>query len=281
VSLFELASPPASGRTRRPGLRWLAWIGQSTRRRIGFVLTVVSLMLGVVVEAARPATWRRTVRSEFRRSIVQTIGGGLFTTLVAAVLAGLAIVYQALYWLGETAEESLIGTLLVTVLVRGIAPVLVGLIVLGRSGTLMLTELGALRIGRQVEALEAQGLDPFVLLLLPRACAFAIATFTLGFIFVLVALTSGFAVASVGEVATLPFWTVLDRVLVAMQISFLVSFPVKMMAIGLLVALTQGVTGLAATPQDEVARLLPRGFMRGMLAILLVNIGLGMIAGNL
>jgi phospholipid/cholesterol/gamma-HCH transport system permease protein len=85
----------------------------------------------------------------------------------------------------------------------------------------------------------------------------------------------------VEEVATLPFWTLLDRVLVAMQASFFVSFPVKMIVIGLLVALTQGLTALAATPQDEVARLLPRGFMRGLLAILLVNISLSMIAGSL
>ena len=276
-----LTSSLTGNTLHHPVLRFVARVGHTTRRRAGFVLTVISLTLGVLLEAVRPATWRRTVRAEFSRSLRQVIGGGLSTTLIAAVLGGLAIVYQALYWLGETAEESLIGTLLVTVLVRGVAPVLVGLIVLGRSGMLMLSELGALRIGRQVEVLEAQGLDPFILLLLPRACAFAAAAFTLGFVFVLAALIAGFVAASLVQVATVPFWSFLDRVLVAMQTSYFVSFPLKMIAIGLLVALTQGLTGLAAGPQDEVAHLLPRGFMRGLLAILLVNLSLSMIASRL
>ena len=262
-------------------LRILAQLGHATRRRVGFTLTVISLALGVLLEAVRPGTWRRTVRAEFHRSLRQAVGGGLATTLIAAVLAGLAIVYQALYWLGETAEESLLGALLVTVLVRGVAPILVGLIVLGRSGMVMLSELAGLRIGRQVEALEAQGLDPFTLLLLPRACAFAVAGFTLGFVFVLASLLTGFAAAGLVQTATLSFWSFLDRVLLAMQIGYFISFPVKMTLIGLLVALTQGLTALAAGPQDELGRLLPRGFMRGMLAILLVNISLSMVVSSL
>jgi phospholipid/cholesterol/gamma-HCH transport system permease protein len=275
------ASPLTGDAAHRLLLRSLARLGHSIRRRVDFVLTVVSLTLGVLLEALRSTAWRRTVRAEFSRSLSQVTGGGLFTTLIAAALAGRAIVYEALYWLGETAGESLTGALLVTVLVDGVAPVLVGLIVLGRSGMVMLSELGGLSIERQLGALEAQGLDPFALFLLPRACAFAVAAFTLGFVFTLTALITGFVAASLGQVATLSFWSFLDRVLVAMQIGYFVSFPLKMILIGLLVALTQGLTGLAAGPQDEVARLLPRGFMRGTLAILLVNIVLSMIASHL
>ena len=49
-----------------------------------------------------------------------------------------------------------------------------------------------------------------------------------------------------------------------------------MIAIGLLVALTACLTGLTATAQDEAARLLPRGFVHGVVAILLVSIALSL-----
>ena len=53
-------------------------------------------------------------------------------------------------------------------------------------------------------------------------------------------------------------------------------FPAKMIVIGLLVALTACLTGLTATAQDEAARRLPRGFVRGVVAILLVSIALSL-----
>jgi phospholipid/cholesterol/gamma-HCH transport system permease protein len=49
-------------------------------------------------------------------------------------------------------------------------------------------------------------------------------------------------------------------------------FPVKMLSIGFLVALTVCLTGLTARPGDDTASLLPRGFVRGMLAIMLTSL---------
>jgi phospholipid/cholesterol/gamma-HCH transport system permease protein len=48
------------------------------------------------------------------------------------------------------------------------------------------------------------------------------------------------------------------------------------MLIGLLVSLSAGLTGLTATARDDAARLLPRGFVRGVLAVLVASILLSM-----
>ena len=126
---------------RRPppgrGQRVLARIGRAVRSHASFILRLASLGAGVVLDGIRPATWRRTVRGEFRRALRQAVGGGLSTTLVTAALIGLVMVSQALYWLGQAGQEALIGPILVTVLVREVAPVLVGLIVMGRSGVVL------------------------------------------------------------------------------------------------------------------------------------------------
>jgi ABC-type transporter Mla maintaining outer membrane lipid asymmetry permease subunit MlaE len=94
--------------------------------------------------------------------------------------------------------------------------------------------------------------------------------------FVIGALLSGFVAGSLLEAVRISIWSFLDRVLLAMHAGDFVVFPAKMIVIGLLVALTASLTGLTATAQDEAARLLPRAFVRGVVAILLADIALSL-----
>jgi phospholipid/cholesterol/gamma-HCH transport system permease protein len=256
----------------------LAAIGRLARRRAEFVIMLAALTWGVLIEAARPVSWRRTVRAEFRRTLHQAVGGGLATTLVTAVLAGLAMVAEALYWLGIAGQQELAGPILVTVLVREITPLLIGLILLGRSGTVAVQEVGMLQLGGQVRTLAAQGIEPFLLLVLPRALALALASFTLGVLFALTALVVGFACGNLLGSVQGSLWDFLDRVLAAMQGVDFAVFPAKMVVIGLLVALTACLTGMGARPGDDMASLLPRGFVRGLVAIMVTSLVLSLAA---
>jgi phospholipid/cholesterol/gamma-HCH transport system permease protein len=273
------SAPPATGAT--PGglpRRVLAGIGRETRRRTKFMLLLASLAWGVVRAVPWPSSWRRTVRFEFRRALRQAIAGGLSTVLITAALIGVLMVYQALYWLGAAGEEGLIGSILVTILVREIAPVLIGLILLGRSGMVVLSEIGRLGMGGHLRALEAQGLDTFHLLVLPRACALAIASFTLGILFILAALVTGFVAGSLLDAVHMTVWTFFDRVLLALHVRDFIIVPTKLVAIGLLITLTVGLTALTAGPKDDIAHLLPRGFARGVLMIMIVSLALSFLA---
>jgi phospholipid/cholesterol/gamma-HCH transport system permease protein len=258
--------------------RALAAIGGATRTRVNFMLQLAALSWGVVREAVRPSAWRRTVRAEFRRVLRQIVGGGLTATLFTAALVGLVMVSQALYWLGDAGEEGLVGPILVTVLVREVTPLLIGLILLGRSGVVVVAELGTLQLGGQSRVFSGQGLDMFALLVLPRGIAFALGSFTLGVIFVLVALTVGFVAGSLLGAVHVSLWQFLDRVLAAMQAADFALFPAKMSAIGLAVALIACLTGLSADSRDHLAELLPRAFVRGVLAIMIISLVLSLAA---
>jgi phospholipid/cholesterol/gamma-HCH transport system permease protein len=236
------------------------------------------MSLGVVSEAAWPSSWRRTVRAEFRRVLSQTAGGGLPATLFASGLVGLVMVSQALYWLGEAGEEGLLGPIIVTVLVREITPLLVGSIVLGRSGSVATAELGALQLSGQARALTGQGVDLFALLILPRGVAFALATFTLGVVFVLGALVIGFIAGSLLGAVNRSIWLFFDHVLAAMRAADFALFPAKMLIIGLLVGLIACLTALSAAPGERGAELQPRVFSRGVLAIIVVSLVLSLAA---
>ncbi len=261
----------APGRLYGPR-RLLAALGSGARQRARFMLLLAGLTLGVFREALRPLAWRRTVRMELRRALRQSVVGALTTVLVSAALVGVALVNQALFWLGQAGQENLIGSVLVSGLIRGIGPVLVGLILLGRSGMLVLAEIGSLHMGGQVRAMEAQGLDPFLVLLLPRSLALAIACFTLTVIFIAVALLTGFIADAVLQPSTVTFWSFLNGVLKAMVVADFVIFPVKTLGVGLLITLSAALTAFQARPRESTAELLPRGFVGGVLVIIFVNV---------
>jgi phospholipid/cholesterol/gamma-HCH transport system permease protein len=262
-----LADPPAARGPRRA----VAWVGRSVRSRLQFLLSLMALTAGTVAEALLPRAWRRSARLEFRRVLRMALGGSLTATVFVATVVGVGMVYQAIYWLRVAGQEGSLGNILVAILVRELAPILVGVILLGRSGAAMLTELGQLHADRQLHALQAQGVDPFQILVMPRGIAFALASYTLGVVFVLVTMVVGFALASTLGVVQTSLWSFLDALLRATAPADFVVFPVKMLAIGLLIGSTACLTALLAHESEDIGRLISRGFIRGMLAIMLTS----------
>jgi len=250
----------------------LAAIGRFTRERVSFPLMLAAAGWGVIREAIRPVSWRRTVRHEFNLTMRQTILGGFGSTAVTACLAGVGMVYESLYWLGMAGEAQLTSTVLVTVLLRELMPLLVGLILLGRSGMLTLTELTVLQTSGQARTMLAQGIDPFLVFVLPRTLAFAIASFTLGMIFAAFALVFGYVVSNLLGSVHDSLGRFLSHLVGALAVRDYLIIPAKLLAIGYLVGLGSCLTGLTASPDDELASVMPRGFVHGILSIMITDI---------
>jgi phospholipid/cholesterol/gamma-HCH transport system permease protein len=261
---------------RRTG-HFLRAIGAPVLRSIRGVLFGLGVAFAVLRQAARPINWRRTVRAEFHRALKQAGPETLPTVLVTASIVGLAMVYQALYWLQVAGEISKVGRILVLVLVRELAPMLVGLIVLGRSGTVALAELGAMQQRGQVGQLDALGIDPLIYLVMPRVLAIAVATFALTVLFVATALTAGYVVGFGFGVITITFGGYLNNIVLAMEPRDYLVLPVKTLAMGFVIGFTCCFVALnpgrAAT---DMMTLLPRGFVRAVLAVLVVAGALAM-----
>ncbi len=154
----------------------------------------------VLYVCVRPRYWVRTVRRAFVRQIVaigvEAVGfvGGV------AVFVGITVVVQLVFWVGEVGQSQMLGPLLVAVVARELGPVLISLVVIVRSGSVMATELGIMKIGGRVHVLEAQGISPFLYLVMPRVLGAAVSTFCLTIVFILVALASGYLFgATVGQ----------------------------------------------------------------------------------
>jgi phospholipid/cholesterol/gamma-HCH transport system permease protein len=162
-----------------------------------WVSTVPWLALGdSTAVAVWPRFWLRTVRKAFARQVLAIGVEPLWFVCAAAVFVGVSVVVQLTFWTGEAGQSQLLGPLLVTVVARELGPVLINLVVIVRSGSAMATELGVLKINGEIRALEAQGGDPFLHLVVPRVLGMAVSTFCLTIVFILVAFASGYLFAA-------------------------------------------------------------------------------------
>lgn len=247
-------------------------IGGATRSYLRFLLAVLAVSWGVLLESVFPLTWRRTVNYEFRRTVGLAVGGGFFSTFFTASLAGLAVVSQAILWLGAAGLTKMTGPILVTVLVRELAPVLVGMILLGRNGILTVTECSLLAIGGQLKFFTSMGIDVFITIVVPRAWAFTIASFTLGMVFGIVSLFMGYLVTYVMGTMHDSIWMFYSNVLAAMTGWDYVLVPAKFLVMGFMIGVGSCITGMNVKVSDDPSTLLPKGFTRGILLIMVVNI---------
>ena len=263
-------NPPVVGEERAGGIHDA--VGQWVIAHIQGLIRFAGIAAAVVRQGLRPLTWRRTVRAEFMEQCYQIGMRALPFILITGCIVGLGIVYQAIYWLKLFGQTGFTGPILVLILVREIAPLFVALIVIGRSGSVILMELGNMRINGQIRMLDAQGIDPFLFLIIPRAAAVAVCMFSLTIAFLAVALSSGFMAGNVLGSMEFTIYDFVFGILGEMGFAEFAMIPLKTVFIGFIVALIAGITGFSvAGSRSELLAALPRGITRSVVATLLIS----------
>jgi len=149
-------------------------IGQYTLTRIRDTAHLFAIVGSILVQATQPRHWPRTTRAVFARQIMFTGVEALRFVSLVAFLTGISVVVQAQVWLGMAGQSAMLGSVLIAVILREVAPLLVNFIVIGRSGTAIAVELANMKVFGEIKVLEAQGLDALLYLAIPRALAFAL-----------------------------------------------------------------------------------------------------------
>ena len=148
------------------------------------------ITMGVVFTRfnASPRVMRPLLLTQIARSGVLLLPLAGFLALAL----GLVIIGQTLSVLTRVGAEGYLGTVMVTVVVRELGPLLTALLVLCRAGTATVVELGTARALGEVEALEALGIDPVHYFVFPRVVGMAVGTFALTVYLIIGAVLSGY-----------------------------------------------------------------------------------------
>jgi len=170
----------------------LGKLGAAQLNRWRVTVYLLSVVATVMALAVQPRYWPRTVRNVLARQIYFTGIEAVRFVAWVGILVGFAVVLQAQVWLTRVGQSALVGPLLVAVVIRELGPLLTCFVVIGRSGTAMASEMASMRMNREVNVLEAQGLDPFTYLVLPRVVGCMVAVLCLSVVFVIVSFAGGF-----------------------------------------------------------------------------------------
>ncbi len=185
-------------------LRCCDAVGRSAVQGTLMVVEVAALMGQALGQLARPTAMPPVARTVLRRQILFTAVEAIPFAALLALLTALMVVVQSQVTLTGIGQSGLFGQLLVAVLVRELGPLLVALLVIGRSGTAMATELGNMQVQGEVAALERQGIDPFGYLVVPRLGAAVVAVTGLTLQYITVSLVAGFGLPHVFSVSGAP-----------------------------------------------------------------------------
>jgi phospholipid/cholesterol/gamma-HCH transport system permease protein len=105
--------------------------------------------------------------------------------------AGALVALQSIMQMTFLGGIDYVGRFMVMVVVRELGPLLTALIVIARSGTAVASELGSMQVNKEIDALQAMGINPLSFVIFPRLVGGVISVICLAFYFVMFATLSG------------------------------------------------------------------------------------------
>jgi phospholipid/cholesterol/gamma-HCH transport system permease protein len=247
-------------------------IGGSFLQRLANVRRVGAVICGVLYLAFQPRYWPRTVRERTAKQVLFTGYEALSLVLLLSVLVGVSVVAQTHLWLSRFGQSDMLGPLLVAILVREVGPLLVNFIVVGRSGTAIATEMATMRVHREIDVLDAQGLDPMVYIIMPRVLGVMLSVFGLTIMFILGAFVSGYVFGFIIDVTPGDPLRFAMSLLRAVTPGTVVSLLVKTILPGMVSATICCIEGLGVEGAlTEVPQAATRAVVRSLAAAIVIS----------
>lgn len=155
---------------------WIERSERALRHRAESVMCGLAFLgettVAVLRSMSRPKSirWRAVVRVLEQDGVQALPITGLLTFLVGVVIA-----YQGAEQLRKFGTNIFIVDLVGISLLREIAPLLVAILIAGRSGSAYAAEIGTMKVTEEMDAVRTLGISPMNLLVLPRTFALVIA----------------------------------------------------------------------------------------------------------
>lgn len=173
IGAAQSDGPPARPRDR---LAWLVGLGELADAFWRNLVDVVALLGRLLLDAAHlvrhpgDTPWR-----EISANLYKAGARALPVTSLVAFLIGVVLSYLSALQLNRFGADVYIVNLLGIGIIRELGPVLVAVLVAGRSGSAMTAQLGVMRVTEEIDALATMGVSRSLRLVFPKVLALAIA----------------------------------------------------------------------------------------------------------
>jgi len=209
------------------------------------------------------------VRLVFLRQVYFVGVQGLRAIALLAIAVGVVTVPEATLLLG--AGNSLLYDILGWALVTEAAPLFVALVAIGRSASVISTELALMKVRGELRHLEQMRIDPRDYLALPRVAALTVSLLVATFFYQVVSVAGGFAASAL--LLNVSFAEQMQLMMGALSPAEIVLTGVKTLLFGLVIGTIACFAGLyAGETVNDVPRAQIEGFMRSLTWLVLIDV---------
>jgi len=137
-----------------------------------FIALIGRLLIDIAYLFTRPGEWPL---KEFSANLHKVGVRAMPVSALVGFLIGVVLSYLSALQLKAFGADIYIVNILGMGIIRELGPVLVSVLVAGRSGSAMTAQLGVMRVTEEVDALTVMGISRYVRLVLPKVMALSIA----------------------------------------------------------------------------------------------------------
>jgi phospholipid/cholesterol/gamma-HCH transport system permease protein len=196
--------------------------------------------------------------------------GSAFIVGATGLAAGMVFALQMNYALKQFAAEGFVGGSVAFSLARELSPVFTALMVTGRAGSAIATELGTMRVTEQIDAMESMAVNPIQYLVVPRIIASILMFPVLTMVFNVIGYAGGFVMGV--YVARIPIGPFLEHTREFMDPPDILHGLLKAVVFGAIVSLVTTWRGYAATGGARgVGEGTTRGVVMSSIAVLIAD----------
>lgn len=174
-------------------MKWLSHLGFTTRQQLadmGHAARLFVRLLWLIGPTLR--------RFGLVRDQMHFLGNySLAIISVSGLFVGFVLGLQGYYTLQRYGSSSALGLLVALSLVRELGPVVTALLFAGRAGTSLTAEIGLMKAGEQLSAMDLMAVDPLRRILAPRFLAGVLTMPILAAVFSAVGIVGGWVVGVV------------------------------------------------------------------------------------
>ncbi len=234
---------------------------------LGYIGGVMSLFAFSFQEilAGKKKAGSRLIDQIIIKQIFFTGYNALSAIGIIALALGFIIIIQMVNIASMIGTSDMIGKVLITVIVRELGPVLTAIILIGRSGTAIATEIGNMMASDEFDALESIGIDPLRYIVYPRIVGMIVSLMCLVIFFDIIGLLGGYLAAYMFGM-NMPFVDYINNIFSAMSPVDLLVVLLKTFTMGGAIAVMSVMEGFKV---GRAARMVPVAASRAVVSSLI------------
>ncbi|MBD3321390.1 MAG: ABC transporter permease [Chitinivibrionales bacterium] len=196
--------------------------------------------------------------------------GSIGIVVIVSVFIGMALSLQIITELSVMGLKMYTGQIIGTAIISEIGPVIIAIVYAGRVGSGTASELGSMKLNRQVDALRVYGVDPVKKLVIPRVIGGVVVLPALTFIGDVASLSGGAYIAVfIHDQSPSVYW---NQVRAILHPRWILPGGIKPLVFGLFIALISCYTGIAATGGSQgLQRATTRAFVNSVIMIIILD----------